>query len=643
MKRCVLRCTLFVLGLSVIPPAQADQIRVIGWNNLGMHCMDADFSTFAILPPFNEIHVQMIDSQGRLVTAPLLTGSIMYQAVADTAGSITTTSYSKTDFWQYSHALLGASPAPDMGIAGFAMPGSKNTLQALVFQPASAWFAGIGIPIVPIDDAGLKNYFPMMRIEYLDANKTVRAQTSIVLPVSDEMDCSRCHASGSQPPNAMPPFQWVWNSDPKKDFKLNILKLHDARQPDAAKYQNLLAASKYPAGLYTSAINGVPIFCDRCHLSNAVAPLGIPGIHGVPPLTMSVHTKHATVIDAANGLTLNASNNRNACYNCHPGSATRCLRGAMGNAVAADGTMEIQCQNCHGSMSAVGAANRQGWLQEPNCQSCHTGTATNNNGQIRYTSVFETSGAVRQAVDDTFATNPDTPAAGISLFRFSTGHGGLQCEACHGATHAEYPSSQANDNVQSLNLQGHVGMLAECNTCHAMPDTVSDGPHGLHPLGQTWVNAHPDAVEGNGNDQCRDCHGTDYRGTVLSYSKADRTLSTEFGTKFFWRGFQIGCYACHNGPDSDEPTTNHAPVVTNTMIVTNAGQSMSITLQGTDRDNNPLTFRIVSQPANGTVALAGRVATFIPAPGFKGSDVFRFAAWDGYTNSNLGVVGVRVN
>jgi hypothetical protein len=25
--------------------------KVIAWNNLGMHCMDADFSVFAILPP----------------------------------------------------------------------------------------------------------------------------------------------------------------------------------------------------------------------------------------------------------------------------------------------------------------------------------------------------------------------------------------------------------------------------------------------------------------------------------------------------------------------------------------------------------------------------------------------------------------
>ena len=84
--------------------------------------------------------------------------------------------------------------------------------------------------------------------------------------------------------------------------------------------------------------------------------------------------------------------NRSACYRCHPGSTTRCLRGAMGSAIAADGSMEMQCQSCHGNMSAVGSSSRVGWIMEPNCQGCHTGTATSNSGQIRYTSAFDTNG-----------------------------------------------------------------------------------------------------------------------------------------------------------------------------------------------------------------------------------------------------------
>lgn len=46
----------------------ATNFAVVGWNNLGMHCMDADFSVFAILPPYNTVNAQLIDASGHLVT-----------------------------------------------------------------------------------------------------------------------------------------------------------------------------------------------------------------------------------------------------------------------------------------------------------------------------------------------------------------------------------------------------------------------------------------------------------------------------------------------------------------------------------------------------------------------------------------------
>ena len=152
---------------------------------------------------------------------------------------------------------------------------------------------------------------------------------------------------------------------------------------------------------------------------------------------------------------------------------------------------------------------------------------------------------MRVAADQTFATNPNTPATSESLFRFSSGHGGLQCESCHGSTHAEYPTSNINDNVQSMNLQGHTGVLVECATCHAtVPSTVSGGPHGMHPVGSTWVSTHPSVVTSTGSAQCQVCHGTDYRGTTLTRALADRSLAG----RSFPAGTIIGCYSCHNGP-----------------------------------------------------------------------------------------------
>jgi len=219
------------------------------------------------------------------------------------------------------------------------------------------------------------------------------------------------------------------------------------------------------------------------------------GYAGVPPLTTAVHGLHASVTDPISHLTLESSSNRSSCYRCHPGSDTRCLRGVMGTAVAANGDLAMQCQSCHGVMSVVGNPARTGWLNEPTCQSCHSGDADSNNGQIRFTSSF-TNGNYRVAANQRFATNTNAPAEGLSLFRFSRGHGGLYCSACHGSTHAEFPSAFANDNVTSLQFQGHEGMLSECTQCHkSSPSTVNGGPHGLHPIGVPWIQRSPDSRE----------------------------------------------------------------------------------------------------------------------------------------------------
>ena len=637
-SRVALVLLLAAAGLGTASPTAT--WKVIAWNNLGMHCMDADFSVFAILPPFNVVYAQVVDPSGNLVVDP---GSltVTYEAVADPSGSYNSTSVGKTNFWDHVLQLFGASPPPDMGLAGSAMPGASNTPQPMPFDGSMNIFAATGIPITPYDDAHVKNPYPLLRVVVRDSGGAPLASARVVVPVSDEMDCRACHASGSGAA-ARPAAGWVNDCDSDRDYKLNILRLHDERQASDPDFQNALALKGYdPSGLYATATGGTAILCAGCHASNALPGTGVAGIQ---PLTEVQHGYHAHVTDPITGDTLDATTNRSACYRCHPGSETRCLRGAMGSSVAADGSLAIQCQDCHGPMSMVGAAARQGWLQEPACQSCHTGTATSNNGQIRYTNAFE-NGVPRVAVNSTFATNTDTPAAGLSLYRFSKGHGGLQCEACHGSTHAEYPSSHLNDNLESTDLQGHLGALADCVACHATsPSTVSGGPHGMHPVGQAWVNAHPDAL-GGGNAvvaDCAVCHGADYRGTVLSRAAGDRTLTTEFGTKQFWRGFAIGCYDCHSGPSSGDANPNQPPAASDGTAQTTAYTPVSVPLLASDADGDPLSYRIVAQPANATIALAGGSATVHPNGGFVGSDSFTFAAWDGETWSNRATVSLAV-
>lgn len=531
---------------------------VVAWNNLGMHCMDADFGVFAILPPYNTIQAQVVDASGKRVTDPAR-AVLTYEAVADPSGSINRTSAGKTNFWANVLSLFGASPAVDTGLLGKKMPGAANAPQPMGWDPALQWWIAEGIPITPYDDAGRKNFYPLMKVTAKTTAGAVLASTNIVLPVSDEMDCSACHSSSSGPA-ARPYGGWIHDANPQRDYRLNILRLHDDMNASNAAYAAALAALGFnPAGLSATVAGGKSILCASCHGSEALPGSGRAGI---PPLTQAMHAGHARVLDPTNGLALDAVSNRSACYRCHPGSETKCLRGAMGAAVAADGSMLMQCQSCHGGMSAVGAAGRTGWLQEPSCQECHAGTATVNDGQIRYTSVFDVHGNPRAPASTVFATNADTPAAGLNLYRFSRGHGGLQCSACHGSTHAEYPSSHANDNLQSIALQGHAGTLSECSTCHnaSVPSTVNGGPHGLHPLGQSWVSGHESAAKSN-LASCRACHGRDDRGTVLSRAFTSRTFSTEHGTVRIAAGAPVGCYTCHNGPsgEGDPPSPTPTP------------------------------------------------------------------------------------
>jgi len=48
-------------------PGGNNRWTLIGWNNLGMHCMDEDYSVFSLLPPYNTINAQLIDATGSLV------------------------------------------------------------------------------------------------------------------------------------------------------------------------------------------------------------------------------------------------------------------------------------------------------------------------------------------------------------------------------------------------------------------------------------------------------------------------------------------------------------------------------------------------------------------------------------------------
>ncbi len=114
-----------------------------------------------------------------------------------------------------------------------------------------------------------------------------------------------------------------------------------------------------------------------------------------------------------------------------------------------------------------------------------------------------------------------------------------------------------NDNVAPIALQGYAARITECTVCHtsSLPSNGLDGPHGIHAVGQSWVDAHLDYVEQHGYQGCAYCHGADYRGLPLWAAKVARTFRVEDRNKSFPVDHQFNCYDCHDGPNGGDSTS----------------------------------------------------------------------------------------
>jgi hypothetical protein len=521
-----------VPSATAAPAATTGNYVLVGWSELGMHCMDGkDYSVFAVLPPYNTIHAQLL-KRGEPPTRIVSNVTITYQSIADTTGSINTRSANKSNFWTYSRLLFQSTVPPEIGLAEYHT--QNRTPHTMAYNATAGTWDAIGIPTMPYDDAGKRNAYSMVMLVAKDLSGNTLATADIVLPVSDEMSCKNCHASGASAA-AMPKAGWVNSSDPLKDAKLNILKKHDDRWV-IASYLPALAAKgwHYQSSLYKTAMSGTPVLCAACHSDNA---LSLSGLKGIGSLSSDMHRLHGPQTNPVTHLSLDkATTDVGACYLCHPGPTTKCKRGAMSTQ---------RCSDCHGTTSQVGVASRNPWLMEPSCQMCH-------NTSQRFLTTFATVNVWRKTTDTTFATNANVPIAGSDLFRYSRGHGKLYCSACHGSPHAEFPTLQPNDNVYSMNLQGHVGKITECTVCHTnLPVSAKGGPHGMHTIGQSWVSAHGDYAE-RGAQACAYCHGASYRGSFLSKTSMARSFRTEGGTRAFAAGHAVSCYDCHNGPNGGD-------------------------------------------------------------------------------------------
>jgi hypothetical protein len=572
-------------------PSSAGGTRLFAWNDLGMHCMDTDYSVFTLLPPFNTLTAQLMVN-GKLVNddATSANYTIEYVAMTDPSGSTNSShmytnpvdnkQYAKTNFWDTFTAMFGA-PAPNPGVGIFPFPTPTAIPAALDWNGVNPdlaghnnykWYEAYGIPVTPTDDQGRFKPYPMVQVTAKNSSGQVIATTSSVLPVSTEMNCKVCHASVTGSAAAKPSGGWVnpVATNTERDWRVNVLRLHDERNKDNGNYAALLVKKGYGASLegsVTTASPPKPIFCDTCHNSNALAYWGFAGEQGVTQMTEAMHKRHAkdTVMDATTGKPLDQIGTRDACYACHPGKSTNCLRGAMGNPIDPSDSSKhlMECQSCHGSMKVVGSAQmadpstgslraRSPWFDMPTCQTCHQ------NGQ-RYTTALTVNAtnntfAYRSSTDPRFATNTDKPGPGLSMYRFSVGHGQLQCAACHNSTHAEFTSKTAdnstNDNLRAIETQGYSAALRECTACHATaPTSAKGGPHGMHYLGSAWVKDHHDVVSSSNKADCLYCHGATSAGSDLAVIKVAKTFNIGDGrTKSFAAEDRVTCWSCHNGP-----------------------------------------------------------------------------------------------
>jgi subtilisin family serine protease len=87
---------------------------------------------------------------------------------------------------------------------------------------------------------------------------------------------------------------------------------------------------------------------------------------------------------------------------------------------------------------------------------------------------------------------------------------------------------------------------------------------------------------------------------------------------------------------------NDPPVANAQSVSTAEDAAAGINLSGSDVDGNPLTYLIVTGPANGVLTGSGASRTYTPNAHFNGSDAFTFRVNDGTADSGAATVSITV-
>jgi len=393
---------------SLSPSDSTSEFAVFAWNDLGMHCLNPSYDKLVILPPYNNVLVQVVKKGNppSIVTSDI---TVSYKLTGNT------TSYNKRaygGFWDNALKLFGVTLAHDIGLKGNGLTGNMAV--------SGDHFIAEGIPVVPVSDAGVWSPYQVAEITVKNSSGTIIAQTHATVPTSDEINCAKCH--GSSTINAFD----------------DILAKHDLKH-----------------GTTLSSPVNQPVLCASCHPSPALGIMNGPQIF----LSQALHGSHA----AKAGVT---------CYDCHPGATTKCSRSLRhtsdnGNCTTCHGDManvastiaagripwasEPQCVTCHTGVEGVNTGtvlyrNSKGH-GNMYCTACHgsphamypSREASDNYQPIQYqgSTKVKSIGSCGVCHNDSRGDN--------NLSEFAETHGGTNPErliGCH-ACHTVVPSNTA--------------------------------------------------------------------------------------------------------------------------------------------------------------------------------------------------------
>jgi hypothetical protein len=388
---------------------------VFAWNDLGMHCANPSYDTAVLLPPYNTIWAQVIKrgNPPQIVTENL---TVEYSFENNTY------SYGKGNygqFWDNAMKLFGGALEKDKGL-NLKDPSVSNGLSGNM-AVESDHFEVVGVPLTPIDDSNFWSPYQVAVIVVKDSSGSTVAETKTMAPVSDEINCAKCHGA---------------------DAFNDILAKHDTKNG-------------------TKLVSQKPVLCASCH--------GDPALGGTKPgtsyLSEAIHGFHATV------------NNVPACYDCHPGDKTKCSRSL------AHSGQDGNCISCHGDLAQIGDSIKSGtkipWVNEPKCITCHSGVAEVDTGDTLYRNAMGHGGVYCASCHSSpHSMVPSSQQAdNYQALQYQGKEVPISsCAACHPNSKGEgandYSEAHGGSNPEAFN---------GCFICHTSvnPADTSKWPHGF--------------------------------------------------------------------------------------------------------------------------------------------------------------------